>query len=253
MDCPSCEALVDAYVDGELPPGECIAFERALEICLDCRRRLDTARRLSALVRELPVEPAPDLLQARVERELRAIAGAVPARPQPIAWRWSAMAASLVLAMGIGWLGADHVGQGARETDQLVAGYMRVSASDTGVEVASSDRHTVKPWFAGRIDYAPPVHDLGAEGFSLIGGRLDVVDGRKLAVLVYRYNNHRIALTLWPSSSTASVAPSLSQQDGFALARWRHGGFEMRAIADTAPSRMLSFAAALDRAIDADR
>jgi anti-sigma factor RsiW len=253
MDCPTCEAMVDAYVDGELPPSECIAFERALETCPDCRQRLDTARRLSALVRELPVEPAPDLLHARIERELRTIAGTTRTRPRLNPWRWSAMAASLVVAVGIGWLGANLAGQEARETDQLVAGYMRVSASDTGVEIASSDRHTVKPWFAGRIDYAPPVHDLGAAGFPLIGGRIDVVDGRKLAVLVYRYNAHRIAVTLWPASSTANAAPSLSQHDGFALARWRHGGFEMRAIADTAPSRMVSFAEALDRAIDADR
>jgi anti-sigma factor RsiW len=253
MDCPTCEAMVDAYVDRELPPSECIAFERAVEICPDCRQRLDTARRLSALLRELPVEPAPDLLHARIERELRTISGATRTHPQPNTWRWSAMAASLVVAIGIGWLGASVVGQGAREADQLVAGYMRVSASDTGVEVASSDRHTVKPWFAGRIDYAPPVHDLGAEGFPLIGGRIDVVDGRKLAMLVYRYNNHRIALTLWPSSSAGNVAPSLTQRDGFALVGWRHGSFEMRAVADTSPSRMISFAAAVDRAIDADR
>lgn len=253
MDCPTCEAMVDAYVDGELPPSECLAFERALDGCPQCRQRLDTARRLSALVRELPIEPAPDLLHARIERELRTIAATTRTQPRRDTWRWSAMAASLLVAAGIGWLGANLVGQGAHEADQLVAGYMRVSASDTGVEIASSERHTVKPWFAGRIDYSPPVHDLGAEGFPLIGGRIDVVDGRKRAVLVYRYNNHRIALTVWPSASAGNAAPSVSQQEGFSLASWRHGGFEMRAIADTAPSRMISFAAALDRAIDADR
>ena len=104
------------------------------------------------------------------------------------------MAASLIVAVSIGWLGGSLVGQGGRETDELVAGYIRVAMSEHGVDVASSDRHTVKPWFAGRIDYAPPVHDLTQEGFPLVGGRLDVVDGRKVAVLVYRHNQHRIAL-----------------------------------------------------------
>jgi anti-sigma factor RsiW len=248
MDCPTCEAMVDAYVDGELSATESAAFETALAVCPECRRRLETARELSGLLRGLPAEPAPDLLRARVERELRAIA----ARPRE-GVRWSAMAASLIVAIGIGWLGAGLVGHGSRQTDELVAGYIRVAMSDHGVEVASSDRHTVKPWFAGRIDYAPPVHDLTAEGFPLLGGRVDLVDGRKVAVLVYRRNQHRVALTLWPASSRSNTSPSLAEHDGFALADWRHGGFEMRAVSDLSPTEMKSFATAVNQAIEADR
>jgi anti-sigma factor RsiW len=222
--------MVDAYVDGELSAPESAAFEQALELCPGCRQRLERVRGMSRLLRALPVEPAPDLLRARIERDLRAIAG----RPRPRV-RWSAMAASVIVAIGIGWLGGSLLGHGSRETDELIAGYIRVAMSEHGVEVASSDRHTVKPWFAGRIDYSPPVHDLTAEGFPLLGGRIDLVDGGKVAVLVYRRNQH------------------LAQRDGFALADWRHGGFEMRAVADLAPSEMKSFAASVDRAIDADR
>ena len=110
-----------------------------------------------------------------------------------------------------------------------------------------------EPLIAAMAQLGLAAHCAALPG-SYCDGRFNLlVDGRKLAVLVYRYNNHRIALTVWPSSSTGNATPSLSQQDGFALASWRHGGFEMRAIADTAPSRMVSFAAALDRAIDADR
>jgi anti-sigma factor RsiW len=248
MDCPTCEAMVDAYVDGELSAPESAEFEQALEQCPGCRQQLERVRGLSSLLRTLPAEPAPDLLRARIERDLRVVAG----RPrQPL--RWSAMAASVIVAIGIGWLGGSLLGHGTRETDELIAGYIRVGMSDHAVEVASSDRHTVKPWFAGRIDYSPPVHDLTAEGFPLLGGRVDLVDGRKVAVLVYRRNQHRLALTLWPSSSSGNATPSLAQRDGFALADWRHGGFEMRAVADLAPSEMKSFAAAVDQAIDADR
>ena len=248
MDCPTCEAMVDAYLDGELSAIDSSAFELALEACPDCRRRLEAARTMSGMLRELPADPAPDLLRARIERELRAIAG----RPRERT-RWAAVAASLVLAIGLGWLGGTLTGQSGREADELLAGYLRVAGSERAVDVASSDRHTVKPWFAGRIDYAPQVHDLTAVGYPLEGGRLDVVDGRKVSVLVYRHNQHRVALTLWPASSTANSSPKVTQRDGFALAQWRHAGFEMRAVSDLAPADMASFATAVDRAVDADR
>jgi anti-sigma factor RsiW len=244
--------MVDAYVDGELTASESAEFERALEVCPECRRRMESARTMSGLLRTLPAEPAPDLLRARIERELRTIAGAARPSPSRLNMRWGAMAASLIVAVGIGWLGGTFLGQGGRETDELIAGYVRVAMSEHGVDVASSDRHTVKPWFAGRIDYAPPVNDLTAQGFPLLGGRIDIVDGRKVAVLVYRRNQHRIALTLWPASA-GDAAPSVSQRDGFALARWRHAGFAMSAVADLAPGEIASFATAVDRAIDADR
>ena len=253
MDCPTCDAMVDAYVDGELPATDSAAFELALEACPDCRRQLEAARTMSRLLRELPAEPAPDLLRARIERELRPISVKTAPRLPREPLRWTAMAASLAVAVGIGWLGGNLSGQGARATEELISGYLRVASSEHAVDVASTDRHTVKPWFAGRIDYSPPVYDLTAGGFPLEGGRLDVVDGRKVSVLVYRHNQHRVALTLWPAWSTGSVPANVTQRDGFALAEWRHAGFEMRAVADLAPGEMASFATAVDQAIDADR
>jgi anti-sigma factor RsiW len=254
MDCPTCEAMVDAYVDGELSATQSVEFERALVECPGCRQRLEAARELSGLLRTLPAEPAPDLLRARIERELRSIAGSSRStRLQPQSQpRWMAMAASVLVALTVGWIGGSMLGQGTRQTDELVAGYLRVAMSDSGVEVASTDRHTVKPWFAGRIDYSPPVHDLTTQGFPLVGGRVDLVDGRKVAVLVYRHNQHRIALTLWPASGS-STAPSVDQRDGFTLANWRQGGFELNAVADLSTAEMKSFASAVDQAVAADR
>jgi anti-sigma factor (TIGR02949 family) len=256
MDCPTCEAMVDAYVDGELTAVESAEFEQALQGCPECRKRFDTARAMRGLLRALPAEPAPDLLRARVERELRAIAGQ-PRERMRQRTQWSAMAASVIVALGLGWLGGtligQGIGQGGRESDALVASYLRVAMAEHTVDVASSDRHTVKPWYAGRLDYAPPVHDLTTDGFPLLGGRLDVVDGRKVAVLVYRRNQHKLALSLWPASSSGNSAPHVSERDGFAIAEWRHAGFEFRAVSDLAPAEIASFATALDRAIDADR
>lgn len=252
MDCPTCEAMVDAYVDGELSARDSAEFEDAVAICADCRRRLEEARELSGLLRGLPADPAPDLLRARIERDLRAIA-ARPRERTRERLRWAAIAASLIVAVGVGWLGGNLTGQGGRQSDEMIAGYLRVAMAETPVEVASSDRHTVKPWFAGRIDYAPPVYDLTAEGFPLVGGRLDIVDGRKVAVLVYRRNQHRLALTLWPAATAGSTSPDVTVHDGFALARWRHAGFEMRAVSDLAPGEMAAFAAALDKTMGFER
>ena len=245
MDCPTCEAMVDAYVDGELSATDSSAFETALQGCPECRKRLEAARAMSGLLRELPTDPAPDLLRARIERELRAIAG----RPRDRV-RWMAVAASLIVAVSIGWVGGTLTGKGGREGDEVIAGYLRMASSEHAADVVSSDRHTVKPWFASRIDYAPPVHDLTAAGFPLAGGRLDIVEGRKVAVLVYRRNQHKVALMLWPAVSAGNTAVKVLQRDGFALAEWRHAGFEMRAVSDLAPDEIASFATAVDRAVD---
>jgi len=245
--------MVDAYLDGELSAADSSEFERALDVCPECRKRLETGRAMGGLLRELPLEPAPDLLKARIERELRVIAGTAAPRATPNrTMRWMAMAASLIVAVSIGWIGGTLSGRGGPGDDELMSAYMRVVSSDHPVDVASTDRHTVKPWFAGRIAYSPPVYDLTVQGFPLEGGRVDVVGGRKVSVLVYRHNQHRIALSLWPSSADDAPA-KVAVRDGFATAEWRHAGFEMHAVSDIAPAEMSTFAAALDKAIDADR
>jgi len=254
MDCPTCEAMVDAYLDGELSASDSAEFERALENCPECRKRLEAGRAMSGLLRELPLEPAPDLLHARIERELRAISGRA-SRPAAVIGnrRWMAMAASLIVAVSIGWVGGTLSGRNGQADDELLSTYLRVASSDHAVDVASTDRHTVKPWFAGRIDYSPPVHDLTSVGFPLEGGRVDVVGGRKISVLVYRHNQHRIALSLWPATESGDTPAKVKEHNGFTLAEWRHGGFEMRAVSDVEPSEMTAFAAALDRATGEDR
>jgi anti-sigma factor RsiW len=246
--------MVDAYVDGELSAHESAELERALESCPQCRRRLQEARAIGGLLRELPEERAPDLLRARIERELRAISRTAPAAPVqvPRPLRWMAMAASLIVAVSIGWLGGTFSGRDGVSDEELLSTYLRVASSDHAVDVASTDRHTVKPWFAGRIDYSPPVYDLTRDGFPLEGGRVDIVARRKVAVLVYRHNQHRIALSLWPSNG-ANEAVRVSQRDGFAMAEWRYSGFQMHAVSDLAPAEMNSLVAAFDSAIDSER
>jgi anti-sigma factor RsiW len=155
--------------------------------------------------------------------------------------------------VSIGWVGGTLTGRGGADEDQFAATYLRVASSEHPVDVASTDRHTVKPWFAGRIDYSPPVHDLTSAGFPLEGGRVDVVAGRKVSVLVYRRNQHRIALSLWPTAAPGNTTPKVVERKGFTIAQWRHNGFEMNAVSDVAPNEMAAFAAALDRARSEER
>ena len=260
MDCPTCEAMVDAYVDGELSATESAAFEAALPGCPECRRRLEETRAMSGFLRDLPTERAPDLLRAKIERELRAISPASKPQASPAFGqnirqniRALTMAASLILAVSIGWVGGTFTGRNTADDGELVSTYLRVASSDHPVDVASTDRHTVKPWFAGRIDYSPPVHDLTSDGFPLEGGRLDVVAGRKVSVLVYRHNQHRVALSLWPATTSGNTSPKVVERKGFVMAEWRHDGFEMHAVSDLGASEMASFAAALDLATGEDR
>jgi anti-sigma factor RsiW len=250
MDCATAESLVDAYLDGELPVAEALAFEQALESCPPVRHRLADARALRAGFQALAYHRAPAALAASVEKLL----------PQPArrpATRldagWMRMAATILVALGIGWLGGRYLPlpAGGDDTAEIVAGYLRTTMAERPVEVASSDHHTVKPWFSGKIDYAPPVYDLTTDGFPLLGGRIDLIDGRKVAVLVYRRNRHTLALFTWPDA--ARSAPTIDHRDGFAIEGWAQNGFAFRAVSDLAPDELKQFAAALGARLEADR
>lgn len=121
--------------------------------------------------------------------------------------------------------------------DELVASHVRAQLSGHDIDVVSSDQHTVKPWFNGKLDYAPPVEDLAAQGFTLTGGRLDYIDHRRVAVLVYRYRKHVIDVYVMPEADApAHRAPAALSSDGYALARWNDHGMTWWAVSDAEPA-----------------
>jgi anti-sigma factor RsiW len=128
--------------------------------------------------------------------------------------------------------------------DELVADHVRSTLASHLVDVETSDRHTVKPWFNGRIDFAPPVADLAAQGFPLVGGRLDYVRRQPAAALVYRRNKHLINLFVWSSQPGPSFAPSRAGRKGYALEHWRQGGLEFWAVSDVEATELAAFRAA---------
>jgi anti-sigma factor RsiW len=230
------DAALSGYLDGELPAEQRRWWEEHLARCTACRDELGRLRALSAsLRRRLPPREPSSAFRDDLRRLLRA--GPVASARPRFAWpRWgtAGLAAGLVFAVGFG-LGQRTGSDGAGDpiVAQVVAGHVRSLEVDHLVDVTSSEHHVVKPWFAGKLDFSPPVPDLAAEGFPLIGGRIDYLGGRQVAALVYQRGPHRINLLLWPGamSSRCDRGPAVVRQ-GFNLAHGRAAGMEFWAVSD---------------------
>jgi len=158
----------------------------------------------------------------------------------------AALAAAFVLVAVTSWnLGRLQPGGGDEERiiRDVAAAHVRSLMVEGHLnDVASTDQHTVKPWFEGKLDFAPVVADFAASGFALIGGRLDYLDGRPAAALTYRHRLHVVNLFEWPAGASADRAPAALARHGYALVHWRRAGIEYWAVSDIASEDLLAFA-----------
>lgn len=154
-----------------------------------------------------------------------------------------ALLMAVAAAGGMAW-SARHADTD-RTVDELVASHVRADLSARDIDVISTDQHTVKPWFNGRLDYAPPVEDLATDGFALVGGRLDYVGRRRVAVLVYRHRQHVVDVYVQPAGERPA-APYATVSQGYALDRWNAAGMTWWAVTDAEPSALAAFRTALD-------
>ncbi|MFM0054482.1 anti-sigma factor [Paraburkholderia phytofirmans] len=129
--------------------------------------------------------------------------------------------------------------------DELIESHVRAQVSGRDIDVISTDRHTVKPWFNGRLDYSPPVEDLAANGFALEGGRLDYLAHQRVAVLVYRYQKHVIDVYVFPQTASSGPAPATLGREGYSIAHWNAEGMTWWAISDAAPDALKGLEVAL--------
>jgi anti-sigma factor RsiW len=200
---PDCDKvlLVQAEFDGELDAAEAAALALPRETCPICQAAAaDLAQTRELLCAPGVYRPASDDLRARVLAKLGAARPTLrrPTKSWFAQWRqgWAGFGLGAVCAAALAFLIVAPREQGL--TDQIVASHIRALQPGHLEDVVSTDQHTVKPWFDGRLDFAPPVKDLAAEGFPLKGGRLDYLDGRPVAALVYQRDKHLIDLYIWP-------------------------------------------------------
>jgi len=246
------ELQLDAYLDGELAPGDARELETHLKQCGECARVHEARVALSAAIREqIPALHASDELRGRVRAALRNVAGGSASRRvlPPIAGRWLALAASLaVVALGSWRLALSRAGEDAL-AGQVLASHVRSLMPGHLTDVVSSDQHTVKPWFNGRLDFSPPVYDFAGRGFPLIGGRLDYVGARSVAALVYGRRQHLINVLLWPASQ-GSVGGSLTvaTRQGYHLLRWTTPEYAYWVVSDLGMAELHDFAQLVQQA-----
>jgi anti-sigma factor RsiW len=233
--------LLNAYIDGELDPAHVLEFERRLSenrALADERTRIEALR--GAMRERLPRATASPELRRRV---------AALARPRPFAIDWGskrglgAMAASIAVAFAIGG-GATYltIRQDRGEPGLLVSSHMRALMASQPVDVASSDRHTVKPWFNGKLPQSPRVIDLAAQGFPLVGGRIDVIGLTPAPTLVYRARQHVISVTALPAA--LRTGRPIHPLAGYNVVEWTDGSLAYWAVSDLAAPELENFAKA---------
>jgi len=244
---PAFEELLDAYLDGELAAPDAAELEQHLRACPDCSRVERRRRALGAAVREeLPRFPAPETLRASVRARARAEVGRTARRRAPY-WPALAVAASLVaVALGSRQL-ALRGAAGDAVTNQVLASHVRSLMPGHLTDVLSSDQHTVKPWFNGKLDFSPPVYDFAGGGFPLLGGRLEYVDGRPVAALAYSRRQHIINVFLWPAERGGRAGPPEATQQGYHLLHWATPAYTYWVASDLGLSELRDFAALLQR------
>src|SRR5499427_9375229 len=242
MQCEEARPRLDAYLDGELAETERALLRSHLESCPDCGPEIAALERLRDGIRQAaPDYRAPAELRSRIRfalrREARASAPTASRAPG-----WLAYAASLLLAVAIG-SGGTFLMLGDRQEDtiagEVIDSHLRSLLGTHLTDVASSDQHTVKPWFAGRSDVSPPAVDLGAEGFPLVGGRLDVIEGKPVPALVYKRREHVISLFVLPASG-GELGITLTRL-GYTASHWDEGDLGFWAVSDASPPELAEF------------
>lgn len=257
MSCLRTRQMLDAWLDGELDAGTSAGLAQHTESCLDCSAARHGRERLRAALRGLPHFTVPALLRESIVARLhdapgQSEPGAVAHRnPQVLRW-WQALtlaaASSAAAAVITIMVLRGPVGESAPALrEPLVTRHVASLASSRLVEVASADRHTVKPWLLGKVDFAPQVRDIAAQGFTLEGARRDQIGDHAAVAVVYKLRAHPINLFVWRgvAADAPDTAPQLSVVRGFSIATWSSGGLRYAAVSDADATEISRFAQAL--------
>jgi anti-sigma factor RsiW len=248
--------FVPGYLDGELDLSRTIEMETHLQSCADCAGELARQQALrAALQRGSLAYAAPAALREKIRSSLHSAAAPVAVRESISAWRpfailrWAGAFAILALCVVTAWQFMPGRRGPASEPGlvaEVLASHVRSLEANHLMDVASTDQHTVKPWFDGKLDFSPPVEDLASDGFPLVGGRLDYLENREVAALVYQRRKHFINVFVWPSAAGTSSSPTTESQQGYNLMRWSRGGFQFWAVSDVGAADLAEFVRLLE-------
>jgi anti-sigma factor RsiW len=255
MDCTQTRSLMHGRLDQELDLASAMAIDQHLQSCAACKKIYDQHSTLRSAVRQhATYHAAPAGLADRVRADLDRTAVSTPAKTERPRWqwlrfgRWFQLGAAMAATAAVTWTAALQLNGPAQDeliAEQVIAGHARSVLTGHLADLATSDQHTVKPWLSGKLDFSPPVMDLTTAGFPLIGGRLDYLDNRPVAALVYRRDRHLINLFVWPDPKSDRTRPTqtLSKQ-GYHVLHWRDAGMTFWAISDLNPAEIKVFAEA---------
>jgi anti-sigma factor (TIGR02949 family) len=237
VGCDYTRTVLHGYLDGELDATRAGEFERHLENCRECANTLGTEEALrSSLQRCGLYEQAPVALRKKIRADLDAATEPAVSARIPV-WRWLAVAATILLVATVSWFSwlrptKDSASTAPFTIAEIIDAHVRSLQPGHLTDVASTDQHTVKPWFNGKLDFSPPVKDYADEGFPLLGGRLDVLSGRNVAALVYARRKHIINVFVLPTKEPDTPIHPLGTRQGYQWFHWRHQGMEFCAISD---------------------
>ena len=238
MRCDFADSLLQGYFDGELSTASAAEFEHHLQHCVHCPVELVDMDLLSERLQLAQLyESAPASLRKKIRANLRPVVAAT-AMSQPRLWHWLAAAAALLLLVVAGWrvnsmLRTDDYQ--AELAEEIVDAHVLSLQSGHLTGISSNDEQVVKGWFKGRLKFAPPARDFANEGFALQGGRLDVVDERSVAVVVYTGTGHLINVFVWPTQGR-DTSPQVGSRHGYQWVDWRKGRIEFCAVSDAPTS-----------------
>jgi anti-sigma factor (TIGR02949 family) len=247
VECGEVEDLLGAYLDGELDPAVSTSVRDHADTCAACRQRLANLESIGRMVRRAPYYQAPDALRARITH------ARMRSRATSHLLGWAA-AAVMVVSVSGSILFVRSSTRAARTVEsvdavaqEVVSSHVRALMGEHLFDVRSTDQHTVKPWFLGKLDFSPPVNDLAQAGFPLTGGRLDYVAGRPVAALVYTRGQHTINVFVWPEASDAVRSSDARAIRGFHVRHWTHGGMAYWAVSDVNDADLDQFVHALEQ------
>jgi anti-sigma factor RsiW len=226
MTCKETKNLLNAYVDGELDSPGSLSLEDHVQRCTSCLTEMENLRGLSSAIENGGLRfTAPPGLRRNIQTAVRA------ANPEVhrsfFDWRWASALASAVLVVVVGFLLTTQWQKSSEEAllvDDIVSSHVRSMMANHITDVASSDSHTVKPWFGGKLDYSPPAKDLTSQGFRLVGGRMDYLENRPVAAVVYQRSQHFINLFVWPYTNTRIKLEDQLTRQGYNIIHWTQSG-----------------------------